>query len=59
MCSTTVRVSVSSTPVAQGASSLPGGAIRYGMTYMVLPREAPRIRSSSIGRISEAGRQLL
>ena len=29
------------------------------MTYIVLPAEAPRMRSSSIGRISDAGRQLL
>ena len=29
------------------------------MTYIVFPSDAPRIRSCSIGFISEAGRQLL
>ena len=59
MCSTTVRESVSWTPAAHGARVFPGGAIKYGMTYIVLPCIAPRIRSSSSGRIAEAGRQLL
>ena len=59
MCSTTVRWSVSSTPAAYGSSGDPGGAIRYGTTYIVLPADAPRIRSSSSGVISAAGRQLL
>ena len=49
MCSTTVRWSVSSTPAAYGSSGEPGGAIRYGTTYIVLPADAPRIRSSSSG----------
>jgi hypothetical protein len=59
MCSTTVRWSVSSTPAAYSSSGEPGGAIRYGTTYIVLPADAPRIRASSNSCISEAGRQLL
>ena len=59
MCSATVRVSVSSTPAAYRSSGDPTGAIRYGTTYIVLPADAPRMRPSSSGRISSAGRQLL
>jgi hypothetical protein len=59
MCSTTVRWSVSSTPAAYSSSGEPGGAIRYGTTYIVLPADAPRIRSSSINLIFDAVRQLL
>ncbi len=59
MCSATVRQSVSSTPAAYRSSGDPTGAIRYGTTYIVLPADAPRMRPSSSGRISSAGRQLL
>ena len=59
MCSTTGRLSVSSTPAAYFSSGEPGGAIRYGMTYIVLPADAPRIRSTRIAVISAAGFQLL
>ena len=36
-----------------------GGDIRYGITYMVLPAEAPRISPVSFAFISAAGYQLL
>ena len=59
MCSTTLRLSVNWTPAAYFSSGEPGGAIRYGITYMVLPAEAPRISPVSFAFISAAGRQLL
>ncbi len=59
MCSTTARLSVSCTPAAYFSTGEPGGAIRYGITYMVLPAEAPVIRPVSFSFISAAGYQLL
>ncbi len=59
MCSTTGRLSVSWTPAAYLSSGDPGGDIRYGITYMVLPPEAPRISPISFSFISAAGYQLL
>ncbi len=59
ICSTTARLSVSCTPAAQASSGDLGGDIRYGITYMVLPADAPVISSMSLGFISEAGCQLL
>ncbi len=59
MCMTTVRWSVSWTPAAYASSGDPGGAMRYGMTYIVLPAMAPFMWPSTTGRISEVRRQLL
>jgi hypothetical protein len=59
MCSTTARLSVSWTPAAYCSSGAPGGDIRYGITYIVLPAEAPRISPVSFSFISAAGYQLL
>ena len=59
MCRTTGRLSVSWTPAAYFSSGAPGGDIRYGITYMVLPAEAPRISPVSFSVISAAGYQLL
>ena len=59
MCSTTLRLSVSWTPAAYGSSGEPGAAMRYGITYMVLPLDAPRMRPVSLAFISGAGCQLL
>ena len=59
MCRTTQRLSVSWTPAAYFSRGESGAAIRYGITYMVLPADAPRIRSVSLAFISAAGRQLL
>ena len=59
MCRTTGRQSVSSTPAAKRSSGELCCDIRYGMTYMVLPAEAPFIRSRWIRVISAEGFQLL
>ncbi len=53
------RLSVSCTPAAYFSSGDPGADIRYGITYMVLPADAPVISPVSLAFISPAGYQLL